>query len=76
LFPNITEALTRKRCRSDIEFCERLLDETGVALVPGTAFGSPGHMRISFAAADATLHEALGRIRAFLESQAAEISIS
>jgi aspartate aminotransferase len=68
LFPSIAEAIASKHCRSDVEFCERLLDETGVALVPGTAFGSPGHMRISFAAADSTLREALARIRRFIES--------
>jgi aspartate aminotransferase len=66
LFPEIGDALKLKSCRSDVEFCERLLDDAGVALVPGSAFGSPGHMRISFAAADDTLHEALARIRNFL----------
>ncbi|WP_449221608.1 pyridoxal phosphate-dependent aminotransferase [Tistrella mobilis] len=41
-----------------------LLDEAHVALVPGAAFGSPGHLRLSFAAADAVLHQAIQRIGA------------
>ena len=39
-----------KRAATDVELCERLLDGAGVALVPGTAFGAPGHLRLSFAA--------------------------
>jgi len=46
----------------DVAVCEWLLDETGVALVPGTAFGSPGHVRISYAVAQNTLEDAVGRI--------------
>jgi aspartate aminotransferase len=41
-----------------------LLDEAHVALVPGAAFGSPGHLRLSFAAADEVLHQAIQRIGA------------
>jgi aspartate aminotransferase len=46
----------------DVVICEWLLEETGVALVPGTAFGSPGHVRISYAVAQETLEEAVSRI--------------
>jgi aspartate aminotransferase len=48
-----------------------LLDATGVALVPGSAFGAPGHLRISFAAALETLEEAVRRIHGFMAGQAA-----
>jgi aspartate aminotransferase len=51
---------------TDVEFCERLLEATGVALVPGTAFGSPGHLRVSFAASLDVLETALGRMRDFV----------
>jgi aspartate aminotransferase len=51
---------------TDIELCERLLDEAGVALVPGAAFGAPGHLRLSFAASMSTLDAALGRLDGFL----------
>jgi len=40
----------------------RLLDEHLVAVVPGSAFGDPGHLRLSFAASEATLREALVRL--------------
>ena len=42
-----------------------LLEETGVALVHGTAFGLPGHMRLSYAAANSELEDAVARIQAF-----------
>ena len=46
----------------DVVICEWLLDETGVALVPGTAFGSPGHVRFSYAVSQDTLEDAVQRI--------------
>jgi aspartate aminotransferase len=66
LFPNVEEAMRIKRVASDVEFCERLLDGAGVALVPGSAFGAPGHLRLSFAASLETLREALERIERFM----------
>lgn len=66
LFPNIEVAMRIKRVASDVEFCERLLDAAGVALVPGTAFGAPGHLRLSFAASVETLRDAIERIRRFM----------
>ena len=52
------------------EFCTRLLEEKQVACVPGTAFGASGegHVRCSYATSIEKLNEALGRIRAFVES--------
>ncbi|WP_170468734.1 pyridoxal phosphate-dependent aminotransferase [Ruegeria arenilitoris] len=46
----------------DHEFCRYLLDEAGVALVPGRAFGMPGHMRLSFAYATESLQEGVRRL--------------
>jgi aspartate aminotransferase len=46
----------------DVEFAEYLLDKAGVALVPGTAFGAPGYLRLSFATALDTLKKALERL--------------
>jgi aspartate aminotransferase len=65
LFPNIASAMRAKRVATDIELCERLIDEAGVALVPGTAFGAPGHVRLSFAASASTLEVALARLENF-----------
>jgi aspartate aminotransferase len=56
--------------KDDEAFVTALLDETGVALVHGTAFGLPGHMRLSYAAADAELEDAVARIQDFCASVA------
>jgi aspartate aminotransferase len=68
LFPNVEAALRLKGAATDVELCEQLLEATGVALVPGSAFGAPGHLRISFAASLDTLADALERIRRFMEA--------
>jgi aspartate aminotransferase len=51
----------------DGAFCSDLLDQVGVAVVPGRAFGMPGHFRLSFAYSDADLDAGLDRISRFLE---------
>ena len=66
LLPNVEDALRAKGLASDVELCERLLEATGVALVPGSAFGAPGHVRLSFAASLGLLEEAVRRMHAFL----------
>ncbi|MDQ3538092.1 MAG: pyridoxal phosphate-dependent aminotransferase [Actinomycetota bacterium] len=48
------------------QLCEVLLDEAEVALVPGEGFGAPGHVRLSYALADADLAEGLDRLRRVL----------
>ena len=45
---------------------ERLLEQRGVALVPGSAFGSPGHVRLSFATGMESLRAALDRLHLFV----------
>jgi aspartate/methionine/tyrosine aminotransferase len=52
------------------ELAARLLEEAGVALLPGSDFGPAGrdHLRLSFAASQDTLREALARMRAVLEA--------
>ena len=66
LFPNIEAAMRAKKSATDVDFCEQLLEATGVALVPGSAFGAPGYLRMSFAASAATLTSALSRLHDFL----------
>ena len=61
-FPNVQQAITRLGLDSDVAFAEYLLDKAGVAIVPGSAFGSPGFIRLSFAASEKVLVEALRRI--------------
>ncbi len=50
---------------TDEDFVVALLEETGVALVHGAAFGLPGHFRLSYAASNAELEEAVRRIQGF-----------
>lgn len=51
-----------------IAFCERLLAEQGVALVPGEAFGDERWVRMSFAASERAIEEALDRLVRFIGS--------
>ena len=67
-FPDFSGVIARlSNVTNDLELTELLLNEAQVALVPGTAFGSPGCMRMSFATSDETLTTALNRIRSVLE---------
>jgi aspartate aminotransferase len=50
---------------TDEDFVLALLEETGVALVHGAAFGLPGHFRLSYAAANSELEDAVARIQGF-----------
>jgi aspartate aminotransferase len=52
------------------DWCERLLEQEGVALVPGEAFSAPGFARLSFVADEATLKGALAGIKKFVKGQA------
>jgi aspartate aminotransferase len=66
VFANIAGWLGRsaagKRLQSDIDVAEWLLEEAKVACMPGSAFGGPGYLRISYAAGLADLNEAVARI--------------
>jgi aspartate aminotransferase len=64
LFPNVTGHLKGKQTSEDLAV--RLLTTAGVAVVPGEAFGSPGHIRISFGAKRADLQTAFERIKKVL----------
>ncbi|MBV8909678.1 MAG: pyridoxal phosphate-dependent aminotransferase [Gammaproteobacteria bacterium] len=65
-FADVTRAMAALGCRDDAEFAELLLNEAGVAVVPGSGFGSPGHLRLSFACSLATLEQALDRMARIL----------
>lgn len=64
VFPNVEKLLRRlDGINDDLEFAEYLIEKAGVALVPGSAFGCPGHIRISIATSMANLEDALVRIK-------------
>ena len=54
--------------RDDVDLAAWLLEHAGVSTVPGSAFGAPGHLRISYAASLEHLQEAIGRIRKAIEA--------
>jgi aspartate aminotransferase len=62
-FPRVSGALERLGLSSDSELAEHILNEANVALVPGSAFGAPGYLRLSFACSLETLQEAVKRIK-------------
>ena len=53
--------------KNDIAFSEYLLENAGVAVVPGSAFGCEGYMRLSFATSLENLRQALSRIKDLLK---------
>ena len=62
-FPDVTGFIEKlDGVNDDMELSEYLIEKAGVALVPGTAFGSPGYIRISFATSLDVLKDALDRI--------------
>jgi aspartate aminotransferase len=62
-YANIRPLIRAKGLSSCTEFSAWLLEEAGVAVVPGDAFGLGGYMRISYATADEVLLDALARIQ-------------
>ncbi len=58
-----SKTIKGKVLKDDAEFCEYLIDEVGVAAVPGIAFGKKGYFRISYATSDKLLEEAGMRIK-------------
>ncbi len=61
-FPDVRGAIEATGAGSDVGFVERLLNEADVACVPGSAFGAPGYIRLSFACSMAELEESVRRI--------------
>jgi aspartate aminotransferase len=75
-FADVSKAMTALGCRDDSEFAELLLEQGGVAVVPGGPFGAPGHVRLSFACSMQTLEKALERIGRVLSGAAAVVAKS
>lgn len=68
IFPNVEGIIRRRGFANDIEFAERLLQDVGVALVPGSAFGNEGCIRISFSTSQSLLDDAMDRLERFANS--------
>lgn len=70
LFPNAKEAARMSGCKDVDEFAEVLLTEANVAVVPGSGFGAPDYMRLSYATSLDQLEEAISRIHLFVKNRA------
>jgi aspartate aminotransferase len=66
-FPRVTGAMKAKGLQSDAELVELLLNQADVVMVPGTPFGAPGYVRLSFACSLDELEEAINRIKKALK---------
>jgi aspartate aminotransferase len=73
-FPSLEGALGRlirgRRPGTSMELAELILEEAGVAIVPGEAFGAPGYARLSYALGDDELVEGVTRIAKLLQEAA------
>lgn len=71
-FADVRQAISRLHSQqilqegNDVEFCGYLLERAEVAVVPGSAFGCEGYMRLSFATSMENLREAINRIASLL----------
>ena len=67
-------AVSQSTGLDEVEFCHRLLRESEVAVVPGTAFGphGKGHVRASFSTSYEKLVEATNRMERFIDQVRAE----
>jgi aspartate aminotransferase len=63
VFPDVSKAIARlNNIENDLDFAEHLIINAGVAVVPGSAFGCPDHIRISIATSMENLENAIKRI--------------
>jgi aspartate aminotransferase len=73
VFPNCKKIMNKKTSsgkiiKNDTDFATYLLEETGVAIVQGSAFGLEGYFRISYATSMQILEKAVIKIKTFCES--------
>jgi len=66
VFPDLSELLGGPGRRTDEELALSLLNDVGVACVPGGAFGAPGHLRLSYATSLETVQEGVRRLASAL----------
>ncbi len=67
-YPNLRGALNKGGIKTPLEFADKLLKEANVAVVPGEAFGTDDHVRISYATSMKELERGLDRIHKFIEA--------
>ncbi len=62
LFPDVKNLIEKKGFSDDVELSQYLIEKANVAVVPGSAFGSPGYIRLSYATSLELIKEAVDRI--------------
>ena len=67
LFPEVSSVIKSQGFADDIEFSSFLIDQANVAVIPGSAFGAEGCIRISYATSMELLKESISRIKSSLE---------
>lgn len=67
LLPDVRSAIDGQRIKGSVDLSLHLLDSAGVSLVEGRSFGAEGTLRISYAASDDKLTEAMARVAAAVE---------
>ena len=67
LFPSVQSIIEKRGYANDLEFADKLLQDVGIALVPGSAFGNEGCIRLSFATGMDTIKDAMDRLQRFCE---------
>ncbi|MDF1817337.1 MAG: pyridoxal phosphate-dependent aminotransferase [Immundisolibacteraceae bacterium] len=65
-FPSMHGVMEKLGIGDDVALCEQILEQAEVALVPGSAFGAPGYVRLSYATDMETLKEAMRRLTGFV----------
>jgi aspartate aminotransferase len=68
-FPDFSQTISAGGYKNDVALAEHILDQAGVALVPGSAFGAEGYLRLSYATSLTLLNTALDRIEKLLGRQ-------
>jgi aspartate aminotransferase len=62
-FPRVVDTIERLELADDVDLTQHLINTVNVAVVPGSAFGSAGYLRLSYACSLGMLQEAIGRIK-------------
>ena len=66
ILPNVQDVMDRLGISTDVEFSEFLIEKARVAVVPGSAFGVPGYVRVSFATSMENLEKAMKKLQKVL----------
>ena len=66
-FPRVDKAIQSNNLKNDIELAAFILNKAGVVVVPGTPFGAPGYIRLSYACSMNDLEKATDRITKAIE---------